>query len=259
MNKLTRKLLSGLLSVSMLLAAVPAVVSADEPADSLLFNATFDEAGTGTGSFAATTGGTVTEKGAVSYVDSWDGKSKALNIASKAAGNYLELADGLLQGKQAATFAFWLKADSPSAPNWPFMNTCENSHAVGTEKYIGMLATTESFTVERYNNTGSRLSSVTAPSTADWQYVVAVYESSGTKLYSNGNLIASDNVTVDVPALFTADSKTWIGHANWGGGEGFQGSIDDFRIYGKALTEDEIAALSADGAKYAAAQLIADG
>ncbi len=259
MNKLTKKLLSGLISVSMLLAAVPAAVSADEPAaGDLLFNATFDETGTGTGSFTATVGGTVKENGAVSYVDSWDGKSKALNIASKAAGNYLELADGLLQGKQAATFAFWLKADSPSAPNWPFMNTCETSHDLNTEKYIGMLATTESFTVERYNNTDRRLSSVTAPSTADWQYVVAVYESSGTKLYSNGNLIASDSVVVDVPALFTAASKTWIGHANWGSGEGFQGSIDDFRIYGKALTEDEIAALSADGAKYAAAQLIAD-
>ncbi len=259
MNKLTKKFLSGLISVSMLLAAVPAVVSADElPTDELLFNATFDETGTGSGSFTATTGGTVTEKGAVSYVDSWDGNSKALNISSKDAGNYLELADGLLQGKQAATFAFWLKADSPSTPNWPFMNTCETSHESNKEKYIGMLATSENITVERYNNTGSRLSSVTAPSTADWQYVVAVYESSGTKLYSNGKLIASDSVTVDVPALFTATSKTWIGHANWGIGEGFQGSIDDFRIYGRALTADEIATLSADGAKYASAQLIAE-
>ncbi len=259
MNKLTKKLLSGLISVSMLLAAVPALVSADElPSDGLLFNATFDEAGTGSGSFTATAGGTVTEKGAVSYVDSWDGNSKALNIASKAAGNYLELADGLLQGKQAATFAFWLKADSPSAPNWPFMNTCETSHTVNTEKYIGMLATSESFTVERYNNTDSRLSSVTAPSTADWQYVVAVYDTNGTKLYSNGKLIASDSVTVDVPALFTATSKTWIGHANWGDGEGFQGSIDDFRIYGKALNDSEIAALSADGAKYEKDKFISD-
>ncbi len=259
MNRLTKKLVSGLISVSMLIAAVPAFVSADElPSGDLLFNATFDEAGTGSGSFAATVGGTVTEKGAVAYVDSWDGKSKALNISSKAAGNYLELADGLLRGKQAATFAFWLKADSPSVPNWPFMNTCEDLHNLNNEKYIGMLATSESFTVERYNNAGSRLSSVSAPSTADWQYVVAVYESSGTKLYSNGKLIASDSVVVDVPALFTTDSKTWIGHANWGSGEGFQGSIDDFRIYGKALSEDEIAALSAEGAKYAAAQLIAD-
>ncbi len=259
MNRLTKKLLSGLISVSMLLTAVPAVVSADElPSDGLLFNATFDETGTGSGSFTATAGGTVTEHGTVAYTDSWDGNSKALNISSKDAGNYLELADGLLQGKQAATFAFWLKADSPSVPNWPFMNTCETSHEQNKEKYIGMLATSENITVERYNNTDSRLSSVTAPSTADWQYVVAVYESSGTKLYSNGKLIASDSVTVDVPALFTATSKTWIGHANWGVGEGFQGSIDDFRIYGRALTADEIAALSADGAKYASSQLIAE-
>lgn len=258
MNKLTRKLLSGLISVSMLLTAVPAIVSADElPSDDLLFNATFDEAGTGTGLFTATTGGTVTENGAVSYVDSWDGKSKAFNIASSSPSNYLELPKGILNGKQAATFSFWIKP----ASGWAFMTTPVSGYQnFQYEKYIGMLATS-TYTAERYNNNGMRLSSVGAAANGDWQYIVAVFEANGTKLYINGNLAASDNAAVNIGELFTTDASTWIGHGNWNEdtkGEGFQGSVDDFRIYGRALTDDEIAALSADGAKYEAAQLIAD-
>ena len=203
MNKLTRKLLSGLISVSMLLAAVPAIVSADEPAaGDLLFNATFDEAGTGTGSFTATTGGTVKENGAVSYVDSWDGKSKAFNIASSSPSNYLELPKGILNGKQAATFSFWIKP----ASGWAFMTTPVSGYQnFQYEQYIGMLAAS-TYTAERYNNNGMRLSSVGAAANGDWQYIVAVFEANGTKLYINGNLAASDNAAVNIGELFTADA-----------------------------------------------------
>ncbi len=247
MNKLTRKLLSGLLSVSMLLAAVPAVVSADEPADSLLFNATFDEAGTGSGSFAATAGGTVTEKGAVSYVESFEG-NKALKIETNAAGNYLELPKGILNGKAAATFSFMLKP----ASGWAFMTTPVASQEYLSEKYLGMLATDTTLTAERYNNSGTRLSSVIANGDySTWQYITVVFEANGTKLYVNGSLAKSDTAAVDISALFTADASTWIGHGNWGSGEGFAGSVDDFKIYGKALSETEIASLAADAEEYA--------
>ncbi|MCD8390557.1 MAG: family 43 glycosylhydrolase, partial [Firmicutes bacterium] len=45
---------------------------------------------------------------------------------------------------------------------------------------------------------------------------------------------------------------------NWGSGEGFAGMVDDFKIYGRALTEDEIAALSADAVEYEQEKLIAE-
>ena len=255
MNKLFKKLVSGLITASMLLAAIPAIVSADElPTDDLLVNITFDEDGTGSGSFAATTGGTVTEKGSVSYADSWDGESKALSISTNAAGNYLELPKGILNGKEAATFSFWIKPSS----GWAFMTTpVSGAQDYLKEKYIGMLANS-AYTAERYNNSGTRLSSVEAGANGDWQYVTAVCEANGTKLYINGTLVASDNAAVDIKSLFTADASTWIGHGNWGTGEGFSGMIDDFRLYGRALSDDEVAVLGADGAAYAKRQLIAE-
>ncbi|MGN0106326.1 MAG: family 43 glycosylhydrolase [Hominilimicola sp.] len=260
MNKTLKKLFSGVITLSMLCsaAAIPQAVMAVEDSD-LLMEITFDEDNTGSGSFTAAKGGTVKEHGSVSYVDSLDEESgKALNISAKSADNYLELPDGLLSGKQAATFSFWIKATSDTNPNWAFMNTCEDSHAVGTEKYIGMLANTSTHTVERYNNNGSRLSSVNAESSNDWQYITVIFESTGTKLYKNGVLVASDNVNVDVPSLFTSTSKTWIGHANWGSGEGFSGMIDDFRIYGKALSNDEVASLSAKAVEREKQKLVSE-
>ena len=246
MNKTLKKVLSGVISASMLCSAlaIPHTALADDAlsADGLLMDITFDETGTSSGSFNATVGGTITEHGSVSYVDNYDGSSKALSISTDAAGNYLELPKGLLNGKDAATFSFWIKPSS----RWAFMTTpVSDKQNFNYEKYLGMLASSSGYTVERYNNSGTRLSSVNANASGDWQYVTAVFTADGTKVYVNGKLLASDTAAVDIKSLFTADASTWIGHANWGNGEGFSGMIDDFKVYGRALNETEINQLAA--------------
>ncbi len=246
-----KKIISGMISLSMISAAftMPALAADNSgqtsaPADYLI-NLTFDEEGTGTGSYSASTGGTVLENGTVSYSEGKEGL--ALDIAAKAPENYLTLPDGILEGKSAATYSFWLKPASDSTPNWPFMTTSEDTHTVGWEKYVGMLATTSAYTVERYNNSGERISSVTSSGAYnDWKYVTVVIEETGTKLYINGILAVSDSKTVDIGELFTPTSKTWLGHANWGDGEGFMGMIDEFKLYGRALSEVEIISLAGD-------------
>ncbi|MCH5185430.1 MAG: family 43 glycosylhydrolase [Oscillospiraceae bacterium] len=214
------------------------------PTDELLVYISFDENGTGSGSFEASKGGIVKEYGNVSYSSGCnnDSGNKALYISENAPGNYLELPEGILAGKTAATFSFWLKPGG----GWPFMTTpVGGKQDFLHEKYLGMLASPASLTAERYNNSGARLSSVGAEGDySDWIYVTVVFEENGTKLYINGRLSASDSTAVDVKSLMTSDASTWIGHGNWGDGEGFSGKIDDFRIYGKALSKDEISSLA---------------
>ena len=197
MNKTLKKVLSGVISASMLCSAlaIPHTALADDalPTDGLLMDITFDETGTSSGSFNATVGGTITEHGSVSYVDNYDGSSKALSISTDAAGNYLELPKGLLNGKDAATFSFWIKPSS----RWAFMTTpVSDKQNFNYEKYLGMLASSSGYTVERYNNSGTRLSSVNANASGDWQYVTAVFAADGTKVYVNGNLITEENYDV---------------------------------------------------------------
>ena len=239
--------LFAVLSITVASSTIPALAeetTTSAPNDYLL-NLTFDEEGAGTGLYSATFGGTVTENGSVAYADGKEGK--ALSITEKSASNYLSLTDGILNGKTEATYTFWLKSESDAIPNWVFMTTPESTHTVGKEKYVGMLATTSSYTVERYNNSGERISSVTASNSYnDWKYVTVVTGNNATKIYVNGILTASDDKTVDLSEVFTSNSQTWIGHANWGNGEGFQGKIDEFRIYGRVLSEGEIQALAGD-------------
>lgn len=79
----------------------------------------------------------------ISYVDNYDGLSKALSISTDAAGNYLELPKGLLNGKDAATFSFWIKPSS----RWAFMTTpLSGKQTVNQEKYLGMLASSSGYT-----------------------------------------------------------------------------------------------------------------
>lgn len=231
-----------------LTCCVPCCVNAADdqtfPSDYII-NITFDENGTGTGSFEADKGGTITENGAVSYSSGINGN--ALNITEKSADNYLSLPEGILEGCDAATYSFWLKPGSDEVPNWPFMTTCDKEQTTNFEKYLGMLATTSYYTIERYNNSGTRLSSVTTDGDYNqWKYVTVVFDHNSTSIYVNGMLAAQDNKEVDISSIFTSDSETWIGHANWGSGEGFSGMIDDFKIYGRALTEDEIHTLAGD-------------
>ena len=246
MNKILKRVLSGIITLSMLITvSAVSVVSADDtlPSDELLFHLTFDEAGADNTSFEASLGGTVTKKGSVSLVSSLDEESgKAMSITSNTAGNYLELPKGILSGKEGATFSFWIKPSS----GWAFMTTpVSGAQEYLHEKYLGMLATSSNFKAENYNNNGARPADINAGGTySDWQYVSVVYNANSTKIYVNGALAVSDNTEFDIKSLLTEDASTWIGHGNWGSGEGFSGMIDDFRIYGKALDESEITKLA---------------
>lgn len=86
MNKILKRVLSGIITLSILItASAVSVVSAEDtlPSDELLFHLTFDEAGADNTSFEASLGGTVTKKGSVSLTQSLDEESgKALSIAS---------------------------------------------------------------------------------------------------------------------------------------------------------------------------------
>ena len=259
MNKTLKKLLGTVISLSMLISALPNFAFADNSSldEDLLFNVTFDEANSEQTSFEAAKGGTVTKKGSVSLVQSLDEESgNALSITSNTASNYLELPKGILNGKEAATFSFWIKPNS----GWAFMTTpVSGAQEYLKEKYLGMLATSSTFTAERYNNSGTRLSSVITNGTyMDWQYVTAVFSENGTKVYVNGELAGSDTAKVDIKALISADASTWIGHGNWNSGEGFSGMIDDFRIYGKALNDGEVETLAAKAVKREQDKMLAE-
>jgi type IV pilus assembly protein PilA len=83
--------------------------------------------------------------------------------------------------------------------------------------------------------------SSTALSTNEWHYAVAVYSNKIMYLYIDGKLVGSNNYFNQNPTVKfkLITSNFTIGSAG-GGNHQFKGSIDDARIYTRALSTDEI-------------------
>lgn len=81
----------------------------------------------------------------------------------------------------------------------------------------------------------------------DWTYVTVVYNANSKSLYVNGILLNSKSVVLPLP--FKGDNTLVIG--NFQGTvpneQAMNGSIDDIRIYNRALTNSEIQALYHEG------------
>ncbi len=85
-------------------------------------------------------------------------------------------------------------------------------------------------------NVGSRNGS-------EWTRVDVVYAETSTELYVNGVLAATQPAKTSIEDSIGTNSIFHIGHATWGSGEYFTGLIDDFTVYGSALSSNEIQAL----------------
>lgn len=230
------------LSVSKKVTIVDSINPIDE---GLVMHITFDEENAGTGSFDAAEGGAVTEKGAVSYAEGKNGNAVKISYG---AGNYLELPDGILNGASSAAVSFWLKQDSASSAGWVFMTTpVTTAQTYKSEKYVGLLldAAQNKLTVERYySSSNNRPTQVSASgSFGSWNYITVNLDADKSTIYINGEKAAELASDVDLINIFTVGAKAWIGHANWGSGEGFAGMIDDFRLYSRTLSEGEINSL----------------
>jgi len=76
-----------------------------------------------------------------------------------------------------------------------------------------------------------------------WQHLTAVRRSDRLKLYVNGRLAATSSAFAPADYDLTTDSPLRIG---FGEVDYFSGRIREVRLYGRALTNDEISRLAAD-------------
>lgn len=86
---------------------------------------------------------------------------------------------------------------------------------------------------------GSYLAVNSAPGTATanvWQHVSGTWDGAVAKVYVNG--VLSNTATIAYPAFTTFTNQVWIGGRS--GGEYFNGSIDEVKIWNRVLCQPEI-------------------
>lgn len=180
-------------------------------------------------------------QGTASYADSFAGNGKAANVGI---GFWLnvtkESGTPLLAGLNELTISYDSKTSGGSG--WTLFaapNTSAQTYL--SERYLGVLDKTDSMTVERYYNSGSRPASAQTGSDTEWKHVDAVISAADTKLYIDGELqstTASSHALADI--LTASGGIVQIGKGNWGSGEYYAGLIDNFQIFNKALTSEEL-------------------
>ena len=238
----TRRVLAAFLALALAGSYIPSIpASAEEPDADLLLDFDFE----GLQGGQAITTETASASGGYTLTTSYDG-SQALHLDGTSS-QWLNVtkADGtsLLTGLEEMTISYDIQNER-TGTNWalyaaPSDATQGNPNG---EHYIGFLHNSGNLTVERYNQPAGT-SRPTCPSVfigSEWIHIDAVLSGTDTAIYVNGIEQARVDSAYSLTDILGDNSILQIGKANWGSGEYTQASIDNLKIWGAALTAEEI-------------------
>lgn len=173
--------------------------------------------------------------------DGVDGKAMFLNEDEK---EYLALTkedgSGLLTGRDALTISYWSKTENKT--NWAtYIAPSAAAPQYGKEKYLGILDNDAQVTVERYLNTEGRPTNVSGKGrSGQWKHVAVVLTETETRLYIDGKKAGTQASTYKLSDIAGENGIFYIGKACWGAGEYFDGLMDDYSVYGYAMTDGQV-------------------
>lgn len=162
----------------------------------------------------------------------------------------VQLPNGILAGLTDATITMNVNVDSSAArPSW-FFSLSSAANAVSGTKYLGLLEDGGGkFRASITPNYYVAEQTVTKGATLDrgvWKSIA--YSISGTTatLYEDGVQIAQNTGVTLKPQDIEATIANYIGRPAYSGDKFLKGSVSDFRIYPRALSTEEVAAVAAD-------------
>lgn len=180
--------------------------------------------------------------------DSHAGGGKALSL--NGTDQWLNITDekgqSILTGKKELTFSYDAKMPKNHV-NWGVFAARDASETeYQKEHYVGTVhnpgADKDYLVAERFNG-GERPSSARANINAydnKWVHVDVVHTENDVTLYLDGKEVGKEKSKFALTDILKDKSVLQLGKANWGAGEYGKGLIDNFRVYGEALNQDQI-------------------
>lgn len=186
----------------------------------------------------ATAQGTLqfTEDGQKGKAASFDGTGSTWLQVTKTDGS------SLLTGLEEATICYYSKALRGGA-NWTFYAAPNTNTQGNAPTYLGILDRSNEVVVERHNN--GRKATATTASNGEWKHIAVVFSKTKIEVYVNGVLQGSASNSESLKQILGDNSIFYIGKANWGSGEYYQGLIDEYSVYNYALTKEDVEAVMA--------------
>ncbi|WP_158281559.1 LamG-like jellyroll fold domain-containing protein [Sediminitomix flava] len=201
----------------------------------------------------------VTEGDLLGSKDNWDNANSALQFSGE--GTYLSMQaaeiENLPVGASDRTISFWIKLD-PTTGDGHFFSYGTNGGNAGAGKHVHMKISADSVIQYNFWNYDFK-----APKSTDadfinikdeqWHFITAMIESGQPKLYIDATSVPLTGPTgngiddiEEVNTDITGKKEFIIGANNVNlGNKGVVGEIDEFRMYNRLLSEDEISGLYA--------------
>ena len=100
------------------------------------------------------------------------------------------------------------------------------------------------FAITTSGNTGEQQLNGPTIATGVWTNIVVTLAGSSATLYVNGKSVATNTSMTLHPSSLGSTGNNYLGKSQFSTDPAFLGSIDDFRIYGRALTAAEVNSLA---------------
>lgn len=195
----------------------------------------FDETSGTTAADSSGNGQTASLSGGATFSAGIQGNAVTLNGTSQ----YVSVPSGLLSNAASFSVSAWVKLTS--SPTWcrlfdfgsgttAYMFLSPNSGSATTRFAI----TSAGLGQEQQVNTTSPLP------TGSWEHVVVTLSGSTATLYLQGVSVAQNTSMTLTPTSLGSTPQTWIGRSQYGSDPYLNGQIDNFRVYGRALTPSEV-------------------
>jgi fibronectin type 3 domain-containing protein len=158
------------------------------------------------------------------------------------ANDHVTLPSSVVNGLTTATIAGWVNLDTIG--NWQRIF----DFGTGTNNYLFLTPRYASGTLRfaiRTPSTGEQIINGTAAlPTGSWQHVAVVLNGATGTLYVNGVQVGQNTAMTLNPSSLGATTANYLGRSQFGSDPYLDGRIDDFRIFARALTADEVAGLA---------------
>ncbi|MFC0877250.1 LamG-like jellyroll fold domain-containing protein [Saccharicrinis sp. FJH2] len=248
MNFLQSKIKT-LAGISCLLALLLTNVnlSAQNLDEGLILHYTFESAPDGVIPDVSGNGndGTLMETASVGVADDGrnalmlDGNSGYVSIIPEFANQFL--------GAGGFSISFWIytEVDQLNEHVIDFANTTD--HIIFLSPRDHSSSGGPRFTVHSGDDGWPAVGRTEVMNTFQWYHLTVTIDGNVGKLYLNGQIGNTNNNMATTPATMNqTPTELWIARSHWSGDPYLQGMLSDFRIYDRALTEDEVLALGSD-------------
>ncbi|MBP8303345.1 MAG: discoidin domain-containing protein [Phycisphaerae bacterium] len=186
------------------------------------------------------------------FADSRAGLGKALWLDG--INDHVELPIGnLISTLTSATLSAWFNLDTTSTGSWVRVFDFGVGVTSGNPFIYMFLSPRQSmngamrFAITTGSNTAESGVNSPRPVSAGWHHVAVVMDGTAKtlQLILDGEVVASGPTAV-LPRDLGVTTQNWLGRSQWSGDGYYQGQIDEFRIYDRALTAGEVRYLAGD-------------